>query len=306
MYDSRMVHSMTGFGRGEHGGPAGTLHVEIRSVNHRFTEVALRLPRAWNVLEDRLRRLVQASVARGRLEVHAGRDETEASPKAVFVDRLLAQSYHDSLREAAAFLGLNEAPSLELVARMPDVVRLTDALVDPEALWPALEAAALQAIQALKAMRAREGEHLAAELQRRLGRLDGLIAAIAARAPQVPVEYQERLGRRVAELLSRNGEGQVALDPARLAQEVAYFADRADVSEELARVRSHIQQFRSALDGDATGSDGVGRKLDFLVQEMGREVNTIGSKAGDLAISRAVIDAKAELEKIREQVQNVE
>lgn len=307
-----MIHSMTGFGRAERRESFGTVYVEVKSVNHRFAEVVVRLPRSWNALEDRLRRLVQGAIARGRVEVVAGRDESEPVPRAVFVDSALAQSYHDRLKEVAGILGLSESPSLELVTRMPDVVRVADALLDLDTLWPALEAAARQALEALRAMRAREGEHLAAELGGRLARLDALIAAIAARAPQVPLEYRDRLQRRVGELLARAGEPAVALDPARLAQEVALLADRADITEELARLQSHTLQFRATLEGPRDGGaavapgEPVGRKLDFLLQEMGREINTIGSKAGDLEISRAVIEAKAELEKIREQVQNVE
>lgn len=292
-----LLFSMTGFGRGEATGDFGRLTVEIKSVNHRFAEVVLRLPRPLSPLEDRLRRLVAEGVSRGRLEVLATWEEQTSERKSVKVDKGLATEYYNSLKELQAEIGSAADIPLDVLLRLPDVIKVEEVEEDLETLWPGLEAAARTALKGLRAMRQREGEALAADLGGRIETVAGLVARVAERAPVVVDEYRERLRKRLDELLSPG-----TIDETRLAQEVAILADRADISEELKRLESHLGQLRQLLQA----SDPVGRKFDFLLQETGREVNTIGSKSQDLTITGTVVELKAELEKIREQVQNVE
>ena len=292
-----MVSSMTGYGRGEAAGPSGRLAVELKSVNHRFCEVVARLPKGLSALEDRVRREVQGAVSRGRVEVYVTRQESEGPRYGVSIDKPLALAYYNNLKELAAELGLNGGISLDLLGRLPEVFILREAVDDPEGLWGPLAQALEAGLRELVDMRRREGEALARDLAGRLAKLQALGREIAARAPEVPREHRLRLQKRLQELAPP-----VALDESRLAAEVALFADRSDISEEIARLASHLSQFTRIL-GEA---EAVGRKLDFLVQELHRELNTIGSKASDLEIGNLVLLAKTELERIREQVQNVE
>jgi uncharacterized protein (TIGR00255 family) len=292
-----MPRSMTGFGRGDATGNAGRIVVEIKAVNHRFSEVVFRMPRQFGALEEQARKLILAAVSRGRVDVFVTW-EAPARARGVQVDKELAMAYYSTLNELGKKIGSKSELTLDTLAKLPDVLKVAEGEITPEELWPAFETALVQAIASLVAMREREGLSLAADLTARLGRVEGLRAVVAKVAPQVAEEYRNRLTRRLDELLPPGN----AVDPQRLAQEVAIFADRSDISEELQRLGSHIAQFRETLDG----GEAVGRKLDFLVQELGREVNTIGSKANDAAITIQVVEAKSELEKIREQVQNLE
>ncbi|HYG60855.1 MAG TPA: YicC/YloC family endoribonuclease [Symbiobacteriaceae bacterium] len=291
------VRSMTGFGRGEAAGEAGRIVVEMKAVNHRFSEVVFRMPRQFNSMEDPARKLIQSRISRGRVDVFISW-EAAANAKGVKVDKELAMAYYNALIELGREIGSKSELSLDTLAKLPDVLKVEDSEVTAEQLWPPFESAVIQAVDSLVAMREREGSGLAADLLARVDRLHQLRETVAQRAPQVVEEYRTRLTRRLEELLGSPNP----VDPQRLAQEVAMFADRSDVAEELQRLGSHLAQFREALAGD----EAVGRKLDFLVQEIGREVNTIGSKANDATITNQVVDAKSELEKIREQVQNIE
>jgi uncharacterized protein (TIGR00255 family) len=289
---------MTGFGTATAEVPGGRLAVEIRSVNHRFSEVLIRTPRDLSALEDRARAVVQERVRRGRVDVVITRDEGARRPRIVRVDAALAHAYGRALREVADVIGASGEVTVDQIASMPDVLRVDDERPDVDGLWPALEGAVRAAAERLVAMRAAEGERLAADLLARVAELERLTDAVAARSSHVVRAYQERLQGRVAELL-----GDLPIDAARIASEVALFADRSDISEELTRLRSHLAQFRETV----AGEDGVvGRKLDFVLQEMGRETNTIGSKANDLEITRTIIAMKSALESLREQIQNVE
>jgi uncharacterized protein (TIGR00255 family) len=292
-----MARSMTGFGRGEAAGGAGRIVVEMKAVNHRFSEVVFRMPRQFGAMEEPARKLILTEVSRGRLDVFVTW-EASARAKGVQVDKELAIAYYNALKELGEAIGSNAELTLDTLARLPDVLKVADGESTAEELWPAFEAALLQAVGNLVAMRVREGALLVEDLSARISRVEALRDVVAQRAPQVVEEYRNRLARRLEELLPQGN----AVDPQRLAQEVALFADRSDISEELQRLGSHIAQFRQAL---ASG-EAVGRKLDFLVQELGREVNTIGSKANDAAVTAQVVEAKSELEKIREQVQNAE
>ncbi len=288
---------MTGFGTGEISSPTGRLIVEVRSVNHRFCEISVRTPRDLAVLEDRIRSLIQASVLRGRVEVAIIRENQGKRPRTVKTDLDLATEYVRALNDLKRALSLSGTLDLADLINLPDLIKIEEEKEDPEALWPAVAGGVQTALERLIAMRETEGARLAADLLRRTERLGGEIAAVEARAPQVVREHQARLTRRVKELTDP-----VPVDDARLATEVAVFADRSDITEEVTRFRSHLAQFQATLTSDGA----VGRTLEFIVQELGRETNTIGSKANDLEITRRVISMKGELESLREQLQNVE
>ncbi len=294
---------MTGFGRGEAAVPGGRLVVEARSVNHRFCDVALRLPPRYAPLEGRLRKLVAERIARGRVDLTLALQPDERALKAPAVDWALAEGLRDRLAELKARLGLPGEVDVALLAAQRGILGAEEPA--PEPTWEPVAEAVEQALSAVTAMRAEEGRAIQADFEARLARMAALVDTVAARAPLVPQEYRERLAARVQALLG-DGSGvpgvPVQLDPGRLEQEVAFLAERADVTEELTRLRSHFAQLETMLAAD----EPVGRKLEFLLQEVHREVNTIGSKSVDLAITRAVLDLKAELEKLREQVANIE
>lgn len=291
------VRSMTGFGRGESAGDAGRIVVEMKAVNHRFSEVVFRMPRQFNALEDGARKLILSRVSRGRVDVFVSW-EAPARAKGVKVDKELAIAYYNALIELGGEIGSKTELSLDTLARLPDVLKVEDTEITAEDLWPAFEAATAQAVDNLIAMREREGAALTADLLARIDHLAQVGETVKTRSPQVVEEYRARLSRRLEELLGQSN----MVEPQRLAQEVAMFADRSDTTEEVQRLGSHLSQFREAL----RSGESVGRKLDFLVQEIGREINTIGSKANDATITNQVVEAKSELEKIREQVQNIE
>ncbi|MHB8927012.1 MAG: YicC/YloC family endoribonuclease [Bacillota bacterium] len=292
-----MIRSMTGYGRGQLSNGQRKAMVEVRSVNHRFSEVVIRMPKELSPLEERIRNLVQARVSRGRVDVLVSRDDFRGKRRKVEVDRDLAASYFEGLKELQQTLGLRAQARLELIARLPDVFTLAEVPEDLEELWHGLAGAVERALDEMLAMREREGGRLGDDLLERLKVIEASTAAIEARAPQVVEEYRRRLTDRVKEILPG-----VAVDEGRLTTEIVLFAERSNVTEELVRLRSHLAQMREGLGQ----SEAVGRRLDFLLQEMNREINTIGSKAADGEIAKVVIDVKSELEKIREQVQNIE
>lgn len=292
-----MIKSMTGYGRGEKQQEGKSFMVEIRSVNHRFSEVVIRLPKYYLALEDRIRKVILERIGRGRLDVFVTVDDKGNANKTIRVDKGLAMAYHSALEEIAETVGIDGKLGLMDIARFPDVVSLEEVQEDLEEIWPALKYAVDEAMDKLVQMRTTEGQRLQNDLLKRVVRLEEYTESISGRAPLVVVEYKERLHQRIKELLS-----EVEIDESRLAVEVAVFADRSNVTEELVRLRSHFQEIKNTMDMD----EAVGRKLDFLVQELNREFNTIGSKANNIEISSVVIKAKSEVEKIREQVQNIE
>lgn len=291
---------MTGYGAAEARTDAGRWVVEARSVNHRFLEVSVRLPRELGALEDRVRAVVGGRVSRGRIEVAVLKDDPSPRARSVRIDVELARRYAEAVRELQRVLEAPDAVPLSVLLSLPDVVRVETEREDPEAAWTAIAPAVDAAVENLVAMRRAEGQRLARDLLRRLDRLETLADQVASRADRVVEDYARRLRRRIGELLRAAGGAEV--DDARLAVEVALFAERADISEEITRLRSHFAHMRFLLDGRGP----VGRKLEFLLQEIGREVNTIGSKATDLAITQAVLEMKSQLESLREQVANVE
>jgi uncharacterized protein (TIGR00255 family) len=291
-----MIRSMTGFGAGRGSAGAEELDVEVRSVNHKYCEVKVRLPRELAALEVDAAKAVRERLARGGVDVSVRRAGA-AGTVAPRVDAPLAEAYARAFAEVKARLGLAGAVTLADVVGAEGVVRLEERALDVDGAREALRAALGTALDALVAMRAREGEALGRDLASRLDAVEALVARAATLVPQAVEHHRDRLAERVQELTRG-----IALDPARLAQEVALFADRTDVTEEVTRLRSHLGQARALL----AGAEPAGRKLDFLVQEMHREVNTIGSKSQSAEIAAIVVSAKAEIERLREQVQNVE
>jgi len=292
-----MLRSMTGFGASDLATAAGRYTVEARSLNHRFLEIIVRLPRELAPLEDRIRALVQGRVLRGRVEVAIMRENYGKRLRTVRIDLDLAKAFASALNELKQALELPGSPDLAMLSALPDLIRIEEQKEDLEAAWTAIAEGVEVALSRLVAMREREGARLASDLGQRVRRLAERADEIERRAPLVVQEHAARLTRRIEELI-----GMPPVDEGRLAAEVAIFADRSDIAEETTRFRSHLAQMQQML----IGSGAAGRTLEFLVQELGREANTIGSKANDVEISRAVIAVKGELESLREQIQNLE
>ncbi|SNB45071.1 YicC/YloC family endoribonuclease [Geobacter sp. DSM 9736] len=292
-----MVKSMTGYGKAETSSSVGKLTVEIRTVNHRYGEVSVKLPRTLLSCENVVRKAVFERLKRGKIEVSI---QQEASPGAGIVlepDIELARGYAEAFRKLQSSLGIEGPIPLSLIVSQRDVLNPREISSAAEDLELNLLAAVQQAVDSVDKMRIREGNALVQDLEERRKGLNLLIAGIEERAPLIVAEHAARLRERVRQML-----GDLQVDEMRLAQEVALLADKSDVTEELVRFRSHLQQFDETLLLD----EPVGRKLDFLMQELNREVNTIGSKANDGEMAAVVVQIKAELERIREQVQNIE
>jgi uncharacterized protein (TIGR00255 family) len=288
---------MTGFGAGDLTTVAGRYVVEARSLNHRFLEVAVRLPRDLAALEERIRALVQARILRGRVEIGIIRDNYGKRVRTAKVDVDLAKAFTNALNDLKQTLGLPGTPDLSMLVGLPDLIKIEEPKEDLEEIWPSIAAGLGQALSRLVTMREDEGGRLARDLEERMKHLEQRVGEVERRAPTVVKEYAARLSRRIGDLM-----GAVPVDEGRVAVEVAIFADRSDISEEVTRSRSHLAQMRQTLVADGA----VGRTMEFIVQELGREANTMGSKANDLEIARAVIAIKGELESLREQIQNVE
>jgi len=295
---SEMANSMTGFGRGEASGHGYHFTVELKAVNHRFFEVSVRMPRNLNVLEERIRKILQGKIQRGRIDVFINVKENEEKKRLAKLDKDLALSYDKTLKELAIALKTPYETDIYRLAALPEVFSVEDPETDFELLWEPLSRAVTDALHGFVQMRQVEGERLAEDLLNRLHTIMEAKDEIAGYSETVVADYQSRLQERIQVLLGDNA----ILDEARLANEVAFFADRVSITEELVRLQSHSDQCQEAL----KSTEAVGRKLDFLVQEMNREINTIGSKANNLNISQLVVQMKSELEKIREQVQNLE
>ncbi len=288
---------MTGYGRGEHEGNGKRFTVEMKSVNHRYVEVVIRQPKQLAPLEDRARKLLLETVSRGRVDVFVSLEEFGKTAKVVKVDKDLALAYYKALKELATTVDSPEVIDYSLIPRYPDVITVEQAEDDLEELWLIYQVALEKALKQLMEMREAEGEKLKQDLLKRADNIVAWSAEIFTRAPLVVTEYREKLLQRIQSHLK-----ELTLDEARVATEVAFFADRCSIDEELVRLASHFGQLRESLEL----TEPVGRKLDFLVQEMNREANTIGSKANDLTTTNIVVNIKSELEKIREQVQNIE
>lgn len=292
-----MILSMTGYGRARQVLNGREITVELRSVNARFLEYSSRLPRAFAFLEDPLKKLVAARVSRGKVELSLTVQNTTAADTVVTVNWPLAKGYRDAMTALSEQLELKNDMSVSLIARMPDVLAQTAAPLDEEALWADVQAVAGQAVDAFLTMRAAEGEKLRADLLSHLDVVEQLVGGIEANTAGRVKAYSDKLYARLQELLADR-----SIDESRLVTEAAIFADKTAIDEETVRLHSHIAQYRDILSGDGP----VGRKLDFLTQELNREANTIGSKCQDVDITRLVVELKSEIEKLREQLQNLE
>lgn len=294
-----MVKSMTGFGRGEYNDGKRNMIVEIKSVNHRYSDISVRMPRRYQFAEDAVRNTVKQHISRGKIDVQISVEYIAESDIKVELNKPLAEQYLKNFSLLKEEYGVQGDVTLELICGMPEVLKQSSDIEDEdeirESIIKATDAAALN----LEKMRAVEGEKLAKDLLERADLVKDMVAEIEEKAKALPGIYKEKLQARIAELL--DGAAQMPED--RLAQEVAIFADHADITEEITRLRSHMDQMKSIIN-ESKGADG--KKLDFLVQEMNREANTIGSKANDLGITEVMLKIKSEVEKIREQVQNIE
>ena len=298
------MRSMTGYGGGRATAPGGAqFSVEVQSVNRKQTEVMINLPRDLGSMEPAVREIVLGRVARGRIVVNvtfqARPAAAENAVPALSLDLATARAYHSAMLALQKELGVGGEIGIETILRAPGVLRLQEAdAVVPEQTWPGLKTALETAVGALIEMRAREGQRLADDLRARLKSMSGLLADIRARVPLVVEHHRQVMQERLA-----RADLETPVDDERLAKEIALFADRSDISEEVTRLASHFEQFGALLD---EAEKPVGRPLDFLTQEIARELNTLGAKANDLAIGQSVLAAKTELDKIREQVQNIE
>ena len=292
-----MVRSMTGYGRAA--GVSGNLELEIelKAVNNRYLDVSIRLPRRYLFVEDSLKKRVGQAVLRGKVDVFVNVDSAEDPDVAIAVNEPLARAYIEALRTLVETFGLKDDVSALGVGKLQDVLQVERKEADTEAIAKDLLGILEEALEAFHEMRCTEGEKLRQDILERLDRIELLRAQVAERSPQTVAAYRARLTQRMTEALES-----VPLDESRILTEAAIFADRVAVDEETTRLKSHIAQIRETLQS----GEAVGRKLDFLLQETYRETNTIGSKCNDLELGKVVIDLKAEIEKIREQVQNIE
>lgn len=288
---------MTGFGRGEHVGKYKHIIAEMKAVNHRYSDVLIKLPRQYTLIEECVKRSVLDCISRGRVEVYLRFEDTGKKDKEVQVDKELALAYYKALKELATITETPLNVGVEQLAQLPNVLDIEEQEENLEEIWEDVAPALQQALEVFLEMREKEGTKLKINLQEHLSIIHKLHKKIEDKSPQVVDNYREKLQKRLQELLETD-----QVDENRLALEVAMFADKCSIDEELVRLSSHLAQFEQTLDYDAS----VGRKLDFLIQEMNREINTIGSKANDLDITQQIVEMKSEIEKLREQLQNIE
>ena len=292
-----MVKSMTGYGRAREMRNGRDITVEVRSVNNRYLDCTVKMPRAYIFAEDRMKARVQQAISRGKVDVFVTIDASAADAAVVAVNEPLARGYYDALTRLKTMFDLSGDITPEVLAKFPDVLVVTKAEEDVEAIAADICAVLDDALAAYNAMRAMEGEKLAADVAGRITTIEAVVGKVEERSPQTVAAYRQRLEAKMQEVLQST-----TIDESRILTEAAIFADKIAVDEETVRLRSHIAQLQAML----VSGEPVGRKLDFLIQEVNRECNTIGSKCNDLTIAQDVVNMKAEVEKIREQVQNME
>ena len=291
------MNSMTGYGRSRQVLDGREITVEIRSVNHRYLEYSARIPRMYGYLEEKLKTFLQSSVSRGKVEVTVTIQNLTGGDTVVQINQALAKGYLDAMRSQAEYLGLKDDLTLSTLTRFNDVFTLQKLEEDQQVVWNSVQQVARQALDQFLEMRRREGERLKLNLLQKLELLNGHVAAVEEQSPKTVAAYRERLLQKMEELLADR-----CIDQQRILLEAGLYAEKIAVDEETVRLKSHLEQFAQMMEQ----SGPVGRKLDFLVQEINRETNTIGSKAQDLAVTRRVVEMKSEIEKIREQIQNIE
>lgn len=292
-----MIKSMTGFGREQGVIDGYEILVEIRSVNHRYFEFSSRVPRSFGYLDEKLKSLLSERISRGKVEASVTIFKTEGAEAEIEVNLDIAEGYVNALREANKTLQLTDDLALSSIMRFSDVFKIQKVQDDEEVIWNAVKQICIGALDKFIEMRKVEGEKMFDDISSRLDFIEEKTCEIEKLSPQITENYSNRLYARIKETL-----GDKDIDEQRILTEVAVFADKTAVDEETVRLHSHISQFRELINSD----EPVGRKLDFLVQELNREVNTIGSKGQDLSVTKTVVDLKAEIEKIREQIQNIE
>ena len=288
---------MTGFGRGHEVLNGRDITVEIRAVNHRYYEFSCRIPRSMGFAEEKLKSLLSGRINRGKVEVSVLVYNTGANDEKITVNKEVIREYIEALRSVKDEFSLNDDLSLSNVLRIPDAFTVIKEDVDEEQLWADVKQVAEQALAKFVAMREAEGERMKADFLARLSTIENWVGIIEERSPMIVEDYRKRLFDKMSEVLEGKG-----IEESRILLEAGIFSEKTAVDEETVRLRSHIAQFRTMLES----AEPVGRKLDFLVQEMNRETNTIGSKVQDIEVTRIVVDQKSEIEKIREQVQNIE
>lgn len=292
-----MLKSMTGFGRAVEEIDGYVITVEIKSVNHRYFDFSSRIPRQYGFLDDKLKSYINSKVSRGKVECYVSVEALDTEDAAVVINKTLASAYVKALKELSGEYSLKEDFGTAFVSRLPDVFVLKKADEDEEKIWQLVKSVTDEAIEKFIQMRAVEGAKMKEDVASRAEYILDCVSFIEERSPQTVKEYNDKLVERVHEII-----GDVSLDEQRIIQEVAVYADKVAVAEETVRLRSHIAQLKTLMESE----EPIGRKMDFLVQEINRETNTIGSKANDVEIARKVVDIKAEVEKIREQIQNIE
>lgn len=292
-----MIRSMTGYGAAEEVINGRNIRVEVKSINHRYFEYSARVPRNCGFLEERMKKLLSENLSRGKVDVNVSIQAVEGVNEEISINREVAASYIDAMRSVGGELGLKDDLSLSTLTRLPDVFTVVKTADDEEALWADVSVVAKKAVDSFVRMRETEGEKMKADVLSKCAFIEEKVGIIEQRSPETVNEYRQRLYQKMSEVLEQS-----QIDDARIVQEAAIYADHIAVDEETVRLRSHIAQLRKIVDMD----EPVGRKLDFLVQEFNRETNTIGSKCSDLEISQIVVDVKSEIEKIREQIQNIE
>ena len=294
-----MITSMTGFGRGEYNDGKRSIIVEIKSVNHRYCDISVRMPRRYSFVEDKVKNSVKEKIKRGKVDVSIMVENLTENDVNIKLNTMLAQQYLDNLKALQASFELPGEITLQYVAGLPDVLKAIPDVDDEEEMTRCILTPVREAASNLEAMRSVEGEKLAADLVMRGGIIKDLVDRIEERAAEVPKAYTEKLRERIKELIGNS----VTVPEDRILVEAAIFADKCSIAEELTRLNSHMDQMKEIIE---KSSQPDGKKLDFLVQEMNREANTIGSKANDIAVTNLMLQVKAEIEKIREQVQNIE
>jgi uncharacterized protein (TIGR00255 family) len=292
-----MLRSMTGFGRAEGETGLGRLSVECRSINHRYSDISVKLPKRLLPFESRVKEVVRSKVARGRVDVAIRVDALSEDKVQFTVDLHVAQQYYSALQSLKGALGLKDEVTLQLLSGAKDLIQAKEDVGDIEPYWAEIVPILTESLQGMDGMRRAEGETLEQDLRQRTGEIGRQIAKVKERFSTRVKDYRDQLRERILGLL----EG-MEIDSYRLQQEIAFLAERMDITEEIVRAESHLAQFSNLL----SGKEAVGRKMDFLLQEIHREVNTISAKANDAEISQTVVEVKSELEKIREQAQNIE
>ena len=292
-----MIKSMTGFGRGHRVLNGRDITVEIRSVNHRYYEFSSRLPRSLGYIEEKLKSLLQGRISRGKVEVSVLLSNVEAADEKITINHEIVKDYLDAMRSVKDEFGLTDDLSLSNLLRIPDAFTVVKTQTDEEQLWEDIKSTAEEALEHFISMRENEGARMKQDILSRLDKIEEWVGVVETRSPMMVEDYRKRLYDKMCEVLNTTN-----IDEGRILLEAGIFSEKTAVDEETVRLRSHIAQFRSMLES----GEPVGRKLDFLVQEMNRETNTIGSKVQDIEVTRIVVDQKSEIEKIREQIQNIE